>query len=88
MAERVKPPFITANSDGSEWRRRVASLVNWIAARTPSEPVAVADLPADPIDGQRAMVSDASAPVFLATVAGGGLIVCPVFWNGSAWKVG
>jgi hypothetical protein len=51
-------------------------------------PVAIAGLPASPVSGQRSIVNDALAPVFLATVVSGGSVICPVFYNGSAWKVG
>lgn len=45
----------------------------------------VATLPASPLTGARAHVTDALAPTFLAAVVGGGAIVTPVFYNGSAW---
>lgn len=35
--------------------------------------------------GDNAYVTDALAPTYLATVVGGGAIVTPVFYNGSAW---
>lgn len=35
--------------------------------------------------GARAYVTDALAPTFLGTLTGGGVIVTPVFYNGSAW---
>lgn len=44
----------------------------------------VATLPAGVV-GDNAYVTDALAPTFLATVVGGGAIVTPVFYNGSAW---
>lgn len=44
----------------------------------------VATLPAGTI-GDNAYVTDALAPTFLAAVVGGGGIVTPVFYNGSAW---
>jgi hypothetical protein len=47
----------------------------------------VSTLPA-PTLGKRAVVTDALAPVFLATVAGGGAVKCPVFGDGTVWKVG
>jgi len=52
-----------------------------------SGPRTVAGLPAG-ITGQRAFATDANAPTFLNAVAGGGAVVCPVFFNGSAWIVG
>lgn len=45
----------------------------------------VATLPAAGTAGRRAMVTDANAPTFLATVAGGGAVRTPVFDNGTNW---
>lgn len=45
----------------------------------------VATLPAAGTQGRRAWVTDATAPTFLGTLAGGGAVVCPVFDNGTAW---
>lgn len=44
----------------------------------------VATLPAGTI-GMTAYVTDATAPTYLGTLTGGGSVVCPVFYNGSAW---
>lgn len=54
------------------------------------QPVTVASLPsaATAGNGARAHVTDASAPTFGATVTGGGSTSCPVYSDGSAWKVG
>lgn len=38
--------------------------------------------------GARMVVSDANAPTFGATVAGGGAVVTPVYSDGTNWKVG
>ena len=38
--------------------------------------------------GARSFVTDASAPTFGATVAGGGAIATPVYSDGTNWKVG
>lgn len=46
----------------------------------------VATLPAG-TQGDTAYVTDALAPVFLGAVAGGGAVVCTVFYNGAAWVV-
>lgn len=35
--------------------------------------------------GDKALVSDASAPTYLGALTGGGTVKCPVFFNGSAW---
>lgn len=41
------------------------------------------------VAGDRAFVTDQnSAPTFLGSLTGGGSIVCPVFYNGSAWVAG
>lgn len=50
----------------------------------------VATLPAAATagSGYRAFVSDATAPTFGATVAGGGAVATPVYSDGAAWKVG
>jgi len=44
----------------------------------------VATLPTG-FQGARAYVTDALAPTFLGTLTGGGAVVCPVFYNGTAW---
>jgi len=35
--------------------------------------------------GDTAYVTDATSPTYLATVVGGGSVVCPVFYNGTNW---
>jgi hypothetical protein len=47
----------------------------------------VAQLPAGTL-GMRAYVTDATSPTFLGTLTGGGIVKCPVFYNGSAWVAG
>lgn len=44
----------------------------------------VATLPAGVL-GDRACVTDATAPTYLGALTGGGAVKCPVFHNGSAW---
>lgn len=44
----------------------------------------VATLPTG-VTGDVAYVTDALAPAFLVTVAGGGAVVTPVFYNGTNW---
>lgn len=44
----------------------------------------VAGLPAG-TQGDRAFVTDATAPTFLGVLTGGGAVVTPVFHNGTAW---
>lgn len=48
----------------------------------------VAGLPAAGSAGRRAYVTNALAPVFGSTVAGGGAVSVPVFDNGTNWIVG
>jgi len=48
----------------------------------------VAALPAGLTIGSRAMVSDALTPTFGAVVVGGGAVLCPVYYDGAAWRVG
>ena len=48
----------------------------------------VATLPVAGTIGRRAIVTNALAPTFLASVVGGGAIVVPVYDNGTAWVVG
>ena len=47
----------------------------------------VATLPTG-VTGARAYVTNALAPAFGSTVAGGGTVTIPVFYNGSNWIVG
>jgi len=37
------------------------------------------------VTGNMAYVTDATAPTYLGTLTGGGTVVCPVFYNGTAW---
>lgn len=56
----------------------------------PTTVFTVATLPSATVSGvgARSFVSDALAPVFGATVAGGGAVVTPVYSDGTNWKVG
>ena len=47
----------------------------------------VATLPAG-VTGMRAYVTDATTPTFLGTLTGGGAVVCPAFYDGTAWVAG
>ena len=44
----------------------------------------VATLPAGVV-GDRAYVTDATAPTYLGALTGGGAVTCPVFFNGTTW---
>lgn len=71
--------------------RLYANQLNKIVGQLRADaPYAVADLP-DAVtagSGSRAFVTDASAPTFGATVAGGGAVAVPVYSDGTNWKVG
>ncbi len=45
----------------------------------------VATLPASPVQGDMAYVTDGNAPTFLSIIAGGGAVITPVFYNGTNW---
>jgi hypothetical protein len=49
----------------------------------------VATLPATAangmVQGAHAIVTDATAPTYLGALTGGGAVVCPVFYDGTAW---
>ena len=51
-------------------------------------PVTVANLPPNPVKGERSFVTDATVTTYATTVAGGGGNKVPVFWNGANWKIG
>ena len=40
------------------------------------------------VQGDKALVNNALAPAFLAAPVAGGAVVCPVFHDGTSWKVG
>jgi hypothetical protein len=48
----------------------------------------VATLPVGPPQFTRAFVTDATAPVFAATLTGGGGVICPVYYDGTQWLAG
>jgi hypothetical protein len=56
------------------------ALTNYTAATLPSAVTSG--------KGARSFVTDASAPTFGATVAGGGAVAVPVYSDGTNWKVG
>lgn len=72
--------FIEMVWNGNSW-------VCWTQINVPL-PYTVSTLPTPPFEGMRKYVTDASSPTFLGTVTGGGSVVCPVFYNGSAWVAG
>jgi hypothetical protein len=58
----------------------VPALTNYTVATLPSA--------ATSGTGSRSFVTDATAPTFGATVAGGGAVATPVYSDGTNWKVG
>jgi hypothetical protein len=58
----------------------VPALTNYTVATLPSA--------ATSGTGARSFVTDASAPTFGSTVAGGGAVATPVYSDGTNWKVG
>jgi hypothetical protein len=93
----VYPGVGIPNSTGSAWGTSYSVTgtgTNVVLDNKPTikEPIigtgfTVATLPAGSI-GMRSYVTDAVAPVFLATLTGGGAVKCPVFHNGTAWVAG
>jgi len=72
---------------------RVDAILNQLKTETVISPLVnytVATLPSavDSGSGARSFVTDASAPTFGATVAGGGGVAVPVYSDGTNWKVG
>lgn len=69
---------IQAHHDGNNW-----ALVGAVS----TSGYKVAALPTGVI-GMKTYVTDALAPVALASIVGGGGVTCPAFYNGVAWIVG
>ena len=83
-----------AGSTGTTARTAATRLTVSSANITAAVPVAlpvytVATLPSTAatgmVTGATAYVTDATAPTYLGTLTGGGAVVCPVFYNGTAW---
>lgn len=53
-----------------------------------SDPVLVANLPASPLFGMRAYVTDATSKQIGSTVVGGGANSVAVYWSGANWLIG
>lgn len=53
-----------------------------------SDPILVANLPANPLFGMRAYVTDATSKQLGSTVAGGGANNVAVYWSGANWIIG
>lgn len=76
--------------DNLSLKRSTAGSLN-VTGSTRVVPVAVANLPATPIEGMRAAVTDSNAASCTAgvgaTVVGGGSVHCPVYYNGTNWII-
>lgn len=68
------------------WQRMAANTINDLNARTQYVGT-VAELP-EGGQGMRAFVTDATATTFASAVAGGGANKVPVYFDGTAWRVG
>ena len=62
-------------------------LTSWYVGTVPLTGVAFAALPAAPVAGTLAYVTDSNTATWGATVAGGGANVVLVVFNGSVWTV-
>lgn len=66
----------------------IVRITNVFRSRAQVSTVAALPSAATAAVGAKAFVSDALAPVFGATVAGGGAVATPVYSDGTNWKVG
>jgi len=87
--------FLLGTSGDVVWHRIAAGITKLSDGSTGAgvirlQAVTVANLPsaATAGNGARAHVTDASGPTFGATVSGGGSTSCPVYSDGTNWKVG
>jgi hypothetical protein len=87
MANQVNVPIPQNKIEESfAWRDWLQNLSNTVYG---PQQYTVVTLPSYKVTmGRRAYVTDATAPTFLGTLTGGGTVVCPVFYNGTAWVAG
>jgi hypothetical protein len=78
---------ITAHEGASDPHPGYTTAAELAAAVAPVV-TTVGALPASHGNFPRYFVTDATAPTFLAIVAGGGAVRTPVWWNGTNWIVG
>lgn len=81
----LRSPVVVASGTGAQTQTAGLVIDGGTAVSTG---YTVATLPATPLTGARAHVTDALAPTFLATIVGGGAITTPVFYNGANWVGG
>lgn len=81
--------FVIANGTGSGARSNALIVYKngraEFGSTIKTQGYTVATLPATPTIGDRAYVTDANAPTFRATVAGGGSNFTPVIYDGAKW---
>jgi len=74
-----------SNHTGTQSPDTIENLSAYLTEAIRLKGYTVATLPAAPIQGDQAFVTDALAPAYLVAIAGGGAVVTPVFFNGAAW---
>jgi NAD(P)H-hydrate repair Nnr-like enzyme with NAD(P)H-hydrate epimerase domain len=80
--------IVSSATDDRSLRERVAVLIRSYNLAHSSQ--VVADLPtgADVGFGARTFVTDANATTFRSIVAGSGVNLVPVYWDGTDWRIG
>ncbi len=70
----------------------LANANTWTARQTfnraNTTPTTFAGLPATPAQGDRGLITDASATTFASVAAGGGANIVPVYYDGANWLIG
>jgi hypothetical protein len=89
--------YISHNRSGSrQWKYFIGGLEVFQVTADSINPLVplklktytVATLPASPVKGWVAMVTDANATTFASIVAGGGSNNVPVYYDGTNWRIG
>jgi hypothetical protein len=81
---RVRVPSVTAGVDTQINFPAKTILGDYTVNTTPNTTYTVATLPTAVLNDM-AIVSDATSPTYLGALTGGGSVVCPVWYNGTAW---
>lgn len=82
------PTFDQPLVEGEHTSRVWYKFFSTINAVTVNAPSTVSTLPANPDQGDRGFVTDATSTTFLAQAVGGGVNAVPVTFNGSIWVIG
>ena len=93
VATAERPPTIVRNVGRFEYNLGLyaSSYVNsadYLIRGLRTQPTTFANLPASPLQGMRAYITDCNTTTFNATAAGGGANIMPVCYDGTNWKVG